>query len=213
MGGIGNIVSGFVKNIAPKILQAVAPKALEMLKGITDGFVSKGADFLKGAVASLGLPSPLAKLADKLIGKGADMLKNLGGGFLEKGLSKLMEMFTGRNIGGQNVNIPGLTTPARQEAIANNPPTGSNSGAATGSGPSSGSGASSGTAGASGAPNRPPDPAKYEPLSDNKNLQQLMTDRQAYQDARQQMMDSMKFASDLAKAASDTLNAIARNVK
>ena len=210
LSNIGSAIGGAIKAVAPQILQAVAPAATKLLTGITDGFVSSGANFLKGAVDSI-LPSPLAKIADSLIGKGADALKSLGGGLIEKGLGKLMEMVTGRSIPGVgNINVPGLTTPERQAAIAGNqtPPATGSSGSAATTGTNS-----AGSSGSASSPNLPPDPKNYGDLKDNANLQQLMTDRQAYQDARQMMMDTMKFNSDLSKAASDTLNAIARNVK
>lgn len=204
IGNIGKALGGIIKQVAPQILQAVAPAATALLSKITDGFVSSGANFLKTALNALPIPSPLKALAEKLLGKGADMLKQLGGGLLEKGLAKLMEMITGRDIPGiGNVNIPSLATPGRQDAIANNPApaTGSTGSAATGS------------SGASSTSNRPPDPKAFGDLKDNNNMQALLDARQAYQDARQTMLDSAKFMSDILKAGQETLKAIAQNVR
>ena len=77
LGGIGKALGGIVKQVAPAILRAVAPSVSEGLKKITDGFISGGANALKGLVS--GLPSPIASLLNKGIDWGSDKLQGLAG--------------------------------------------------------------------------------------------------------------------------------------
>lgn len=215
MGGIGKIAGGIIKQVAPKVLQAVAPAATKLLKGITDGFVNKGADFLKTTLGKLNLPNPISSLAGKLIGKGADMLKNLGGGLIEKGLSKLTEMITKRFApGAGNVSVPGLATPERQAAIAaNTPATSSSSSAASGPNPTANTsgGGSGAPAGASSAPNTPPSmPTNWE---DKDQVERYQRGMQAYQAAMQGMQAYFTMMSNIIKSQGDTAKQIIGNFR
>lgn len=216
MGGIGKIAGGIIKQVAPAVIKAVAPAATSILSKITDGFVSKGADFLKGALSKLPLPSPLQGLAEKLIGKGADMLKQLGGGLIEKGLSKLTELVTNRLApGAGNVAVPGMATPERQAAIANNSPaTGSSSAAATGS--TSGTSSAgitnpSGPAQASGFPDTMPQfTGNPESYADQQAHNKKMF---AYQQAMSMMQQFWTQMSNIQKGNDDVKKGIAQNYR
>ena len=214
---LGGAIGGVIKQVAPQILKAVAPAATSILSKITDGFVSKGADFLKTALNKLPLPSPLKGLADKLIGKGADMLKQLGGGLIEKGLNKLTELVTNRLIpGAGNVGVPGIATDARQTQIQQNTPaTGSSGSAATGSAsaPSGTTGAPAPSATTSGAPTSPPDPKNYGDLQDQNNMQKLLKDQQAYQTNFSAMQNYWSMISNIMKANFDTLKGMSQNLR
>lgn len=214
MGGIGKIAGGFIKQVAPSIIKAVAPAATSLLSKITDGFVNKGADFLKTALNKLPLPSPLKGLADKLIGKGADMLKNLGGGLIEKGLAKLTELVTSRLApGAGQVSLPGTATAERQAGIAaNNPATGSSSAAATG-GSSGASGVSnpSGASPAAGFPDKMPEfTGNPESYADQQAHNKKMF---AYQQAMSMMQQFWTQMSNIQKGNDDVKKGIAQNYR
>ncbi len=103
MGFLGKVISGAAKFIAPlaqSAIKAIAPKAIDTLKNI----VGSGFDSLVGGAKNLLGQLPIVgPLASGLVDKLAPGLKNLGLGALEKGLTGLVEKFTGTNIGGQNV--------------------------------------------------------------------------------------------------------------
>ncbi len=88
LGGIGKALGGVIKQVAPAILRAVAPSVKEGLMKITDGFISGGANALKGLTASL--PSPISALLNKGIDWGADKLQGLAGKGFDQLLQKLM---------------------------------------------------------------------------------------------------------------------------
>ncbi len=216
MGGIGKIAGGIIKQVAPSIIKAVAPAATSILSKITDGFVSKGADFLKGALSKLPLPSPLKSLADKLIGKGADALKSLGGGLIEKGLAKLTELVTNRLApGAGNVAVPGMADPGRQAAIANNSPsapaTGSSAAAATGNTQSAGITNPSGPAQAGGFPDTMPQfTGNPESYADQQAHNKKMF---AYQQAMSMMQQFWTQMSNIQKGNDDVKKGIAQNYR
>ena len=66
--------------------------------------------------------------------------------------------------------------------------------------------------GSSANPNLPPNPKAFGDLADNNNMQALLAARDAYQNARQAMMDQAKYMSDLMKASAETLKSIGQNV-
>ena len=217
MGGIGKIAGGIIKQVAPSIIKAVAPAATSILSKITDGFVSKGADFLKGALSKLPLPSPLQGLAEKLIGKGADALKSLGNGLIEKGLAKLTELVTNRLApGAGNVALPSAVTDAgRQAAIAANSPsapsTGSSAAAATGSTQSAGITNPSGPAQASGFPDTMPQfTGNPESYADQQAHNKKMF---AYQQAMSMMQQFWTQMSNIQKGNDDVKKGIAQNYR
>lgn len=219
MGGaisnIGKAIGGVVKQVAPSIIKAVAPAATSLLKGITDGFVNKGADFLKTAMSALPLPNALKSLGDKLIGKGADMLKNLGGGLIEKGLAKLTELVTNRLApGAGNVALPGIATAERQAGIsnpANSPSTSASSSAATGTGAESGVSNPSTPSGASGTPDTMPkfegDPASIK--DQNAHNEKMFK----YQQAMSIMQQFWSQLSNIQKGNDDVKKQIAQNYR
>ncbi len=106
MGFLGKVVSGLgniIKPLAQTAIKAIAPKAIDTLKNIVgsgfDSLVGKA----KGLLSGMPIVGPLLSgLADKL----APQLKNLGLGALEKGLTSLVQKFTGTSINGTNV-VPG----------------------------------------------------------------------------------------------------------
>jgi hypothetical protein len=215
IGSIGKAIGGVVKQVAPSIIKAVAPAATSLLSKITDGFVNKGADFLKGALSKLPLPSPLKSLADKLIGKGADMLKNLGGGLIEKGIQKLTELVTSRLApGAGQVALPGTSTAERQAGItnpANNPATGSQTNAASGTGGSGGISNPSAPSGASGTPDTMPkfegDPASIK--DQNAHNEKMFK----YQQAMSMMQQFWSQMSNIQKGNDDVKKQIAGNFR
>jgi hypothetical protein len=218
MGALGKIASGFIKQVAPSIIKAVAPAATKLLGKITDGFVSKGADFLKTALGKLSLPSPLTSLLGGLIGKGAEKLKELGGGLIEKGLAKLTELVTTRFApGAGNVSVPGMASPERGAALAANnpsaapsaPSTGSSSSAATAN--TSGGGISGGPTGSSSAPNTPPDmPTNWE---DRAQVEKYQRGMQAFQAAMQGMQAYFTMMSNIIKSQGDTAKQVIGNLR
>lgn len=100
LGGIGKAIGNVIKPLAQQAIKAIAPKAIDTLKNI----VGSGFDSLVGGAKKLlgGLPL-VGPLASGLVDKLAPGLKNLGLGALEKGLTGLVEKFTGTQIGGENV--------------------------------------------------------------------------------------------------------------
>ena len=87
LGGIGKALGGVIKQVAPTILRAVAPSVKEGLMKITDGFISGGANALKGVVS--GFPG-IGGLLAKGIDWGADKLQGLVGKGFDQLLQKLM---------------------------------------------------------------------------------------------------------------------------
>lgn len=220
MGGIGKIAGGFIKQVAPSILKAVAPAATKLLGKITDGFISKGADFLKTTLGKLPLPSPLKSLLGSLIGKGADKLKELGGGLIEKGLAKITELVTNRFApGAGNVAVPGMATPERQAAIAANNPAAASSSAAATTGSSSAaatpsaSGVSNpgGTSGASGMSDTMPQfTGNPESFADQQAHNKKMF---AYQQGMSMMQQFWTQLSNIQKGNDDVKKGIAQNYR
>lgn len=118
LGKIGSALGGVIKQVAPAVLRAVAPAVSEGLKKITDGFVSGGANALKGLTSSL--PSPIASLLNKGIDWGADKLKGLAGSAFDQLLQKLMGTPTQIPAApaGTTGALPGIATPERAQITA-----------------------------------------------------------------------------------------------
>lgn len=114
IGGIAKSIGNIVKPLAQSAIKAIAPKAIDTLKNI----VGSGFDSLVGKAKDLVGKLPIVgPLASGLVDKLAPGLKNLGLGALEKGLTGLVEKFTGTSIGGQNV-VPGTLAERAQASVA-----------------------------------------------------------------------------------------------
>ena len=218
LGGIGKAIGGFVKQVAPQILQAVAPAASKLLGGIAGDIFQKGASFISKGLSALPLPSPLKALAEKLLGKGAAKLTDLAQGGIDKLLQKLTDAITTRFAPGVgNVAVPGIATPARQDAIAANTPASSSSAAAatasTGSSSAAATTSSSAPSASVSGPSTPPDPKNYGDLQDQNNMQRLLKDQQAYQTNFSAMQNYWSMISNIMKANFQTLQGMAQNLR
>lgn len=232
LSGLGKALGGFVRQVAPQVLQAIAPAATSLLGNIAKDVFSKGAGFIGNALKTLNLPSPLAKLATSLLGKGAEALTKFAQGGIEKLISKiadsLMKRFGLPGVDG-SVTPPTMTDPGRTTAITNNnptaPSTGSSASPATGSTPapatSSSSGAATGATGASGGwgytnekngSGAPPDPRSYD-MKDPNQAAQFQQQMMQYQQAMNNINMYFTMVSNVMKAQSDTATATARNIR
>ncbi len=142
LGGIGRALGGFVKQVAPSVINAIAPAASKLLKGIVGDTFKAGGALLKKLAGNL--PGPLAGLAQKLLGKALPKLQAMAQGGVEKLIAKLADSITKRFAAGVgNIAVPGLS--ARTGAIAANTP-----------------GAASAPAPTAAAPQGAPNPANYD---------------------------------------------------
>lgn len=214
MGGLSRLFSGFmgsiIKPLSQSEIRSVGGPAATMLKGITDGFVSKGAEYLKGVLNASSLPGPFKAMGDKLIGRGADYLRELGGGIIDRGLAKLMDMVTKRQVDGiGDLNVPGLGTASRQAALQNNSPVplvGTSRSAATG-----GTNAPRGAAGTAKI-DRAPNPDDYD-MSSVKGQAKFNADMLSFQMSLTNMQNYYKAQSDIHAGQKEVQSKMSGNLR
>jgi hypothetical protein len=220
LGSVFKSVGNIIKPLAQTAIQAIAPQAAGMLKGIVGDLFTAGKGALSSFLNVSGLPSPIKSLAEKLLPKGLDALKNLADG----GIDKLLQMITGKpqNVttsDGVNVTTPPMTQPGRTDSIVNNTPSGgtsSSSGAATATG---GSGGSSGAATLDAAANSKwgweggaPDSSKYD-LTSPGGAAKFQADMTKYQMAMSAVSNTFQALSNIFKSQADTQKAILSNFR
>lgn len=113
--------SNIIKPLATSAIQAIAPKAVDLLKNV----VGTGFDVLKfGAtkVLPFALPGPLglaAKLLAPLVGKGIDALKGLSQQGVENLVRSLVEKIAPRQVPGMPQGYPQVTLPPFSDRATN----------------------------------------------------------------------------------------------
>jgi hypothetical protein len=219
LGGIGKALGGVIKQVAPKIIQAVAPAATKLLQGVVGDAFQVGGAALKALAGRL--PGPLGGLAQNLLGKFLPKLQNLAEGGIEKLINKLAGSITNRLApGAGNVALPPMSDPSRTAAItnpANAPSTGSTHSASPATGSSS-SAATSGGAPASangptvaGAGNEPPKmPTDWTKMD---QVQKYNAEMQLYQMQMQGMQQHFQMMSNIIKSQGDTAKALVGNLR
>ena len=215
MGAVGKAIGGFVKQIAPSILQAVAPAASGLLKGVVGDLFTKGAGFLKTAMNALPLPSALKSLGEKLLGGGLEKLKQFAGGGIDKLIQSLGDMVMKRIAPGVgDIALPGMNSPARQDGIANNPPPApGSSSSGTGSSSSAATGSSSGASGASGGANLPPKALSGEDAKDVSKQNAYNEQMFNYQQAMSNMNKFWEMMSTVQKSHDQTRGSMIQNLR
>lgn len=217
IGSIGKALGGVIKQVAPAIIKAVAPAASKLLGGIAGDIFQKGAGFLKNALSALPLPGPLKAIGEKLLGKGLEKLTQFAQGGIDKLLQKLGDMVMKRLAPGVgDIALPGMNTPERQAAIANNNPaasTGAATGAATAGG-TTGAGSVSNPSAPSGASGTPDSMPKFEGDPTSIKDQQAHNEKMfKYQQAMSMMQQFWTQMSTIQKSNDDTKKAIAQNFR
>jgi hypothetical protein len=213
LGGIANSVVRMVKPLAHTAIQAIAPQATQMLKGVIGDLFTAGKGALNTFLALSPLPSPLKSLAQKLLGQGFDKLKGLAEGALDKAIAQLVQSLAPRPIRGTNVTAILPRIPERINTAAANTPTASSAGAATGSGTvSGGSSGTQGTQGSWGWSGGPPDPSKFD-MKDPNQAAAFQSQMLQYQQAMNNISTFFTALSNAYKAMSDTQKGIASNLR
>jgi hypothetical protein len=210
---IGGIFKSVVKNVLPSVIQAVAPAATSLLKGITGDLFTKGAGFL-GKLAS-NLPGPFAGLAQKLLGSALPKLQEMAGGAIEKLIGKLATSITERFApGAGNLTLPGADVRAPTMA-ANDPIAASNTGAAQGA-PSpvaaSNTGAATPNPGPAGS-DLPPAPLTGKDAEDIGKQNEFNAKMQSYQARLSAMNRYWEMMSNIYKTHDQTARAIGANFR
>jgi len=218
---IGNII----KPLAQTVIKAVAPAAVDALKGIAGNGISSlfeaGTKGLQGLLGKVPLVGPLLS---GLVGKYAPGLQNIAQNWVNGGLDKLLSMVTGqpteRPVPGTNTSVttPPLSDAGRSTSIQNNTPAApsSNTQASTGtpsfpSSPSTGGTSSSGGPSYNGSfPSYPTPPKDPKDLAAQNKFQEDMF---AFQQASQNLNMFWQMMQNTLKSMGDTANNAVRNLR
>lgn len=222
MALLGKVFNNFIKPLASTVIKAVAPAAVDALKGIAGhGLSSLFEAGTKGLQGLLGKVPLLGPTLSNLVGKYAPGLQNIAQNWVNGGLDKLLSMVTGqpteRPVPGTNTSVttPPLSDPGRATSIVTNTPT-SNTQASTGT-PSLPSSPSTGGTNSSGGPSYNGSfPSYPTPPKDPKDLaaqNKFQEDMFAFQQASQNLNMFWQMMQNTLKSMGDTANNAVRNLR
>lgn len=222
LGSITKNIGSFIKPLAQTVIKAVAPAAVDALKGIAgNGITSLFEAGTKGLQGLLGKVPLVGPLLSNLVGKYAPGLQNIAQNWVNGGLDKLLSMVTGqptsRPVPGTDVSVttPPLADPGRTTSIVNNTPV-TNTQASTGtpslpSSPSTGGTSSSGGPSYNGSfPSYPTPPKDPKDLAAQNKFQEDMFN---FQQASQNMNTFWQMMQNTLKSMGDTANNAVRNLR
>jgi len=222
LGKVGSFLKPFVSNV----IKAVAPGAIDALKGIAGKGISSlfeaGSKGLQGLLGNIPFLGPLASnLLAKYAPGLADIAKNFVNGGLDKLLGKIVGQPTARPVpgtGGQTVTTPTLETRA-PDIIRNTPPS-SNGNASTGVGGSTGgtvggsrggsTGIGSGATPSGGFPKYPTAPSDPKDLAAQNKFQEDMFN---FQQASQNMNTYWQMMQNTLKSMGETMKGAISNLR
>ncbi|MBM4783457.1 MAG: hypothetical protein GQE15_37755 [Archangiaceae bacterium] len=212
-------IGNFIKPLATSVIKAVAPAAVDALKGIAgNGISSLFEGATKGLQGLLGNVPLVGPLLSNLVGKYAPGLQNIAQNWVNGGLDKLLSMVTGqpteRPVPGTNTSVttPPLADPGRTTSIQNNTPS-TNTQASTGtpSSPSTGGTSSSGGPSYNGSfPSYPTPPKDPKDLAAQNKFQEDMFN---FQQASQNLNMFWQMMQNTLKSMGDTANNAVRNLR